>query len=387
MPTLNDLFTCSTRLLTASALVLAAGLAGCSSGSSARPTSAEARANATPVALDDYAKLGYRLEWRGFPTMLPGEHVTRVETLGDAVVAQESAGVVTVLEARTGATRWTDQPAGRLTKFVGILRSDAVLLVSSESEVFFYDMATGTLKNKQRLAQVVNTKPVRVGDMLVYGCANGQILGHLTLNGFRAWGSGLVGSIEVDPVLTGNGNVAVCSTTGELAIVDPQSGLSQGRAKMFSGPGAPIGLSDTALYFASEDHSLYAIGSESATSIWRKRTDAPLRTKPVFWAGKVYCDMGEGEVAGGGGGLTCYEAVSGKMAWSNPNLHGEVIGLRNKRLVVWDGTSVSTIQPEDGEVVESVKMPGVTILKTDKFDNGSLYAATSTGLLIRLTPK
>jgi outer membrane protein assembly factor BamB len=367
------------------ALVIGAG--GCSTDSHAGAMSPEARAKATPVELDAYSKLGYRLEWRGFPTMLPGEHITRLELLDDAVVAQESAGVLTVLEARTGSIRWSDQPAGRLTKFVGVLRHNGQLLVSSESEVYFYDLATGTLKDKQHLAQVVNTKPVLAGDMLVYGCTNGQILGHLLLNGFRAWGTGLTGSVEVPPVITSNGNVAVCSTRGDLVIVDPQNGMSQGRAKIFSGPGAPIGVSDAALYIASEDHSLYAFTSEDAKPMWRKRTDAALRRKPVFWAGKVYCDMGEGEVAGGGNGLTCYDAVSGKLVWSNPKVRGEAVAVRNKRLVVWDGTTASTLQIDDGQTVESAKLDGVTMLKADKFDNGNLYAVTPTGLIAKLAPK
>jgi outer membrane protein assembly factor BamB len=395
MLTLPDFHTCCGRVLRARGLALAAVLGsmafaasvgGCTSSGPTAPSPSEI-SKATPVALDEYARLGYRLEWRGFPTMLPGEHITRLEPLGDVVVAQESAGVLTALDARSGNTRWSDQPSGKLTKYVGILRTDSQLLVSSESEVYFYDVATGTLKNRQHLAQVVNTKPVRVGDMLVYGCTNGQILGHLLLNGFRAWGSGLTGSIEVDPVLTSNGNVAVCSTTGELAIVDPQSGSSQGRAKMFSGPDAPIGVSETALYFASSDHSLYAFSSEAAAPIWRKRTDAPLRRKPVFYNGKVYCDMGQGEVAGGGKGMTCYDAVSGKLVWSNPAVTGEVIALRNKRLIVWDGTSAMALQFDDGVLAESVKLAGVTILKPDAFENGNLYAVTPTGLVAKLAPK
>jgi outer membrane protein assembly factor BamB len=375
------------RVLLAVLAAAACVAGGCASGGHASGTSAVERSKATPVDLEEYAKLGYRLEWRGFPRVQAGEHIERMEPLGDAVVAQDSAGVVTVLEARNGGVRWSDQPAGRLTRFVGILRGDANLLVVSESEVFFYDMATGTLKNKQHIAQVVNTKPVRSGDMLVFGCTNGQILGHLLLNGFRAWGSGLTGSIETEPVMTSSGNVAVASTTGDIAIVDPQTGLSQGRAKMFGGPGAPIGVSETALYIPSEDHSLYAFSSESAASIWRKRTDAPLRAKPVFWAGKVYCDMGEGDVAGGGDGLTCYDAVTGKLVWSNPKVRGEVLALRGKRLVVWDGHTASTLQMDDGTTIEAVKLPGVAILKPDAFDNGNLYAVTSTGLALRLSPK
>jgi outer membrane protein assembly factor BamB len=97
--------------------------------------------------------------------------------------------------------------------------------------------------------------------------------------------------------------------------------------------------------------------------------------------------MGEGEVAGGGNGLTCYDAVSGKLVWSNPKVRGEAVAVRNKRLVVWDGTTASTLQIDDGQTVESAKLDGVTMLKADKFDNGNLYAVTPTGLIAKLAPK
>lgn len=379
-------------LLALTALAGAPLLSACSSSGGAAkhaPQSATERAKATPVLLDDYAKLGYRLDWRGFPTMLPGEHITQFEIFGDVVVAQESAGVVSVLESRSGTTRWSEQVAGRLTKFVGILRNNERLLVSSESELYFYDIATGTLKDKQHLQQVVNTKPVQVGDILVYGCANGQVLGHLVANGFRAWASGLGGSIEADPTVTSGNRVAICSTTGELAIFDPLSGLSQGRAKIFSGPGAAFGSSDTALYIASNDHSLYAFTSEGVVPIWRKRTDAPLRLQPVFSNGRVYCDLGSGDGTGTFGGLTCLDAVTGKILWSNRKVSGQLVGIRNKRLIVWnaaESTAVS-LQADDGATVETVKLPGVTMLKPDNFTDGNLYAVSGNGLVAKLAPK
>ena len=91
----------------AATLALSAG--GCSMLTSdegrGKAMTPQARADATPVQSDGFAKLGYRVEWRGFPTMLPGEHVKTLEILGDVIAVQESAGVVSVLEARSGQTR------------------------------------------------------------------------------------------------------------------------------------------------------------------------------------------------------------------------------------------------------------------------------------------
>lgn len=381
-PTTRPVRTSTLGLGLAFALALTAG--GCATDNS-RPQgmSPLARAEATPPQTDAFNKLGYRLEWRGFPTMLPGERIRTLELLGDIVAVQESAGVVSVLEARSGQTRWSDQVAGRLTKFVGILREESEggrLIVSSESEVYFYDIANGNLKDKQRLAQVVNTKPVRVGDILTYGCANGQLLGHFSLNGFRAWGSVLAGSVETDPVAAGNGRVAICSSAGELVVLDGQAGMSQGRTKMFVGPGAPIGASDTALYVASLDHSLYAFATDGALPIWRKRTDAPLRAKPVYHEGRVYCDMGAA-------GLTCFDSASGNQIWANPKAKGEIIGIRNKRLLAWDGTTAATLDPAKGTIIDAVTLDNISMLKPDEFIDGHLYAVSPNGIVNKLSPK
>ena len=367
---------------------LVALAAGCATSAQPKLTSPQQRADSTPSQADQWAKLGYRLDWRGFPTMLPGERVTTLEICADVLAIQESAGVVSVIETRSGQTRWSDQVAGRLTKFVGINRDGERLLVSSESEVFFYDINTGNLKAKQHLAQVVNTKPVKVNDMLIYGCANGQILGHLTLNGFRAWGSGLTGSIETDPLLVSPsfGHVAICSTTGELVIFDGQSGLSQGRSKIFGGPGAEMACSDTALFVASADQSLYAYTADTARQIWRKRTENPLRERPVFHDGKVYCDMGAADLKGAGG-LTCFEPGSGKILWHNTKLSGHIIAARGKHLLCWDGTTCSSVDPATGVVAESVKLDNISIIKPDTFADGHLYAISPNGIVSKLSPK
>lgn len=361
-------------------LLLALTAAGCGD-TKPMVTTPQQRADATPPQAEQWAKLGYRLEWRGFPTILPGESIKFLDVLGDVVAVQETAGVVSVLETRSGTTRWSDQPAGRLTKFVGNVRDGERLLVSSESEVYFYDIATGNLKTKQHLAQVVNTRPVKVNEILIYGCGNGQLLGHYTINGFRAWGSGLTGSVEIDPLLLGTtGRVAVGSSTGEFAIVDGQTGLSQGRAKIFAGPGAPLAASDSAVFVASSDQSLYAFTAESAAQAWRKRTDMPLTRKPTFHDGKVYCDLGRM-------GLTCMDPSNGKEVWHNEKASGEVIAVRNKRLLVWDGSHATTVDPAKGVIVEAVTLDNIAAIRADAMVDGNLYAATRNGIVSKLSPK
>lgn len=364
------------------ALLLAAGLclglAACESGP--RALTPEERSAATPMRHDDYATLGYRVEWRGFPTLSPGARLDRMEVLGDAIVAQDSAGVVTVLETRSGERRWTDPVDTPLTKFVGLNRDGNRILVSSESNLFLYDADTGAVQGKQRFAQVVNTRPVQVGEVLVYGTLTGQVLGHLILNGFRQWGSFTSAAIETDPVLLGQtGLVGIIDRAGEIVILDGLSGSARGRTKIYGGTSAPLAASDSVVYVASRDHSLYAI-RDDASQLWRIRTEAPLQHAPAFHDGRVYCDMGAD-------GLCAFDANTGERIWSSKDVHGAVIAMRNGRLLVWDGRTASTVDPARGALVDSVELPDTTMIRTDQFVDGQLYLVSRTGVVTRLTPR
>ncbi|MCC6322962.1 MAG: PQQ-binding-like beta-propeller repeat protein [Phycisphaerales bacterium] len=354
-------------------------LTGCETGP--QVVSAEKRASAVVPQHESYAQFGYRVEWRGFPTMTTGEVVERMEILDDLVAVQESGSVLTVLETRSGERRWSDPVASPLTKFVGLTRHDKNIIVSSESDAFFYDADTGALQTKQKLSQVVNTRPIVIGPLMVYGCSNGQVLAHNTLSGYRQWGSFLDDAIEIDPVrMNDDGVIGIVARSGDLLILNGEHGFAYGRNRMFGGTDVSLAASETTLFVASTDHSLYAFNREGASESWRKRTDAPLKFAPAYHDGKVYCDMG-------GDGVCAFEAYAGSRVWTNPKLHGTVIGMRKSRLMVWDGATASLINPGDGSVVESVKLDNVAMIKSDNFVDGNLYLASASGVVTKLVPR
>jgi outer membrane protein assembly factor BamB len=363
-------------------LTLSAALAGCESGQTAS-ASPEQRAAAVPVHTEQYTKLGYRIDWRGFPSLFSGSQLKFFNVAGDVILAQDSSGVLSILEDRSGERRWSDQPAQALTKFTGNIRDDNRIICSSEAEAFVFDIETGNLLDKQRLEKVVNTRPAKVGDILVYGCSDGQVLGHLTLNGFRQWGSGLDGSIETDPVQFGDSSaVALVSSRGEILIIDGISGYSLARGRIFAGPGAELGSSDTSLFIASLDHSLYAISKDSASIIWRHRTEEPLRAAPVHHEGVVYCDLGTQ-------GITAFNSATGKVLWQNTSARGVLTAIRKGRLVFWNAanSTATTIDPARGDIIDSVVLDKVTFLRAQPFVDGNLYGATANGVVIKLVPR
>lgn len=373
------------RITAASALALALmASGGCqsedwfSSSESRSALTPQQRADRMPPQHDEFDALGYRLAWRGFADMTPGHKLERFDVLGDVLVVQDTASVISVLEPVSGVRRWSDQVAGRLTKFLGNVRIDNTLLVTAESELFIFDLPSSTLKAKQPLDRVVNTKPAVVGDILVYGTLSGEILGHNQRSGFRQWGSALRGSINQDPVMVGSA-VGLVSYTGQIIILDGTTGASTARVSMYDGCNAQPTASVDAMYCASRDHALYAFSSDGR-QLWRFLTDAPIAGTPVYHGSAVYCDLPRL-------GITALDASTGKKLWNAEGLHGTIVAVRNGRLLAWDGSTATLIDPADGQVVESHALRNISILRADEFVDGNLYAVSPLGVVGKYMPK
>lgn len=341
------------------------------------------RAKAFEPEREAYAKLGYRHEWTGFPTMTAGGRVKFFDVLGDVVVVQESASVLSVLEANNGSSRWSDQVANPLTKFVGNIRDDKRIICCSESEAYFFDIETGAIVDKKHLDKVVNTRPVIVNNNLIFGTSLGEIFGQLKSVGFRTWGNTVNGSIQTNPAILGT-TLGFVSSTGEVIMLDGATGIGRMRTKIFTGTEVDPAASDTTMFVASLDHSLYAFAPSSPTPVWRQRTDTPLRHQPAYHNGAVYCAID-------GTGLVAFDARgengNAKQLWTAPGVIGSVIGVRKGRLVVWTGSDAVLIDPADGAVVDRVRLSRVGMLKTDTFVDGNLYAVSQDGVVVKLVPK
>ncbi len=182
---------------------------------------AEATATRSPKAFkvnhDDWQKIGYKLDWVGYPFVGQADddegdiEVTTLHAYGDIVVGQDRQSTVTTLEASNGQTRWSTQLAGPLTRFVGISRDPydpSRIIVCSESEAFTLAAANGNVVGRERFTRVVNTQPVLLGNLAIFGTSIGEVLAHSLGRGVKAWGFASVGSIVSSPVAMGDGVAA-----------------------------------------------------------------------------------------------------------------------------------------------------------------------------------
>jgi len=341
----------------------------------------EQRADAFPVDHDAFAEIGFRLDWRGFPAVTPGERIRTMNKLGDVLVVQESGSSVTAMEPETGEVRWANQLAGPLTLFVGTERVRDRLYVASEPELYVLALDTGALLERQTYEKVVSTRPIPVGRVLIFGTPSGEILAHLTANEVKYWGFDGDDAIEYSPVRIGRA-VAAVTRAGDVLFVNAENGSLLGRSEIFRGPGAPLGEGAEQLYVASLDRSLYAFTPEGAELRWRYRTDSPLRDQPVEHEGVVYVSVASQ-------GLVALDAGTGDVRWRSTGVSGSVIGIRGGRLTVWDPETrrAFSIEPGSGEVVGQAEFPGVRLMTQSPFLEGPLYLASDSGVVARFRPR
>lgn len=348
-----------------------------SSASSGKAVSSPIKAVDREAEHDAVEKLGYRIEWRGFPFTSRGLRVRYFDLLGDAIVVQDDTSTVTVMDPVTGRNRWSTRLAGELTRFVGSARHNDTLLCASDTSLYFIDIRTGTIKDKQRLAVVVNTPPLVINHMAIFGCTSGELLGHNLISGYKQWGYLLNGSITTSPVAVGAG-VGVVSQGGDVLIVNPLNGASFGRAMIFDGiSNHPVAGADT-LFVASRDQSAYAFDASTGKRVWRYRTEQPISDQPAAYNGRLY-------VAVPGRGLIAFNGATGEIIWTAPGVRGEPIGIHDDRLIVWNGSVATLIDDRRGDVIDEVGIPGLKALKMTSFVDGDLYAVTPAGAVAKYT--
>lgn len=362
-------------------------LCGCSTGGApsgaAAPRTADSGARAAPdrddVAHEAYAQIGYRLVWRGFPIMADRARPLHFDVFDDVLLVHNTNNVITLMEAGNGANRWSNELAGRLTRFVGNVRHDDQLLCSSDNELFILDIATGQVQDRQDLDLVINTEPVVSRDVVVYASTIGQVLGHSLITRHKLWAYQLQGSIDAAPTLVGD-LVGVVSQGGDAIIIEPTTGSARSRARVYGGLRSdPVGSGD-AMFLGSTDQSVYAIGAQGGEILWRHRTEWPIRSQPVHHDGALYITVPEE-------GFVKFNAATGEVLWRAKEAQGRAIGIRDGRLLVWDGETCAALDPRSGDVLAQATLPSVKEIEMSDFVDGDLYTVSPQGVVARFAPR
>jgi hypothetical protein len=371
-----------TRLACLAGLSLA--VAGCTSTpdpySPGRDRSVDERKKDFPIDHSAYAKLGYRLDWIGYPAVTGSLPVEHFHPYPDMSVAVEQGSTVTILESSTGARRCADKLATPLTRFVGLVRQGNRVFLAAESEVFTLDTQTCNLVARAASARNVATEPLLAGDLLIFGSGAGEIFASLaggSVSGIKAWGFMCRGAVEHKPVLIG-GIVGAVSQTGDVVFLDAMQGTLLGQNSIYGGLDTDPVSDDRLMFVASLDQSIYAF-APNASKVWRYRTAAPLHDQPTVVGDRLYCNVA-------GQGLTAFQTGDGAVVWSCKGFGGTVVAVNNNHLVAWNGHEAALIDPARGDIIERTALPGVRMLTPERLVDGNLYAVSNSGVVAKFLP-
>lgn len=382
-------------VLSAAAAALIGCSVGCESLPDARvrpPVETERQDRSLQVDAVQMRRIGFERDWRGYPAIARGQEIRFLDVWEDLVLVHGTGSNMTALEPRNGDRRWSLTLLNPLTRFLGNVRDGNIIYSSTEGEVFALDTDTGNMLDRLDNAQIVNTAPLRVGGLLIYGTASttssargaerAEVIAFLptggvqSVDGVKMWGTLTRGAVEQDLALV-DGAVAAAARSGEVLFIEPSTGSLLGRSSMYDGAGSDPVAGEGMVFIASRDQSVYAFRPTGGRAVWRFRTQDVLETQPAYHAGAVYIEIpSEGLIALG--------AATGERLWEQAaEVRGTVIGMRDGLLLVHEPGGLATVDPRSGDVVERLSVPGLKIARMTQFEDGDLYLASDIGLIAK----
>jgi outer membrane protein assembly factor BamB len=391
----------------AAALMLAAaltGLVGCSAAPSqadgTRPASSVAAAPAAagedPVEAVERshiigprlaAGLDYRVDWQVQPLPEPGL-LRHVSVQGDSVFLLDERNFLMRVRRDDGAMLWRIPVGEPLLEVLGITllpRGQQVVLTTGGSLKVF-DAATGHQTGEQPISKIANTWPAQLGEFLIYGARNGQVVWHAWSVGYEWRGYQVSSSIQIRPVVEKGVVLAVGSAGRVMALTaDSASGLWEKKllGEVVATPVAGQGHA----FVSCMDQFIYAFDLRNGRNAWRYLTESPLRDSPVLIGDRLFQPVP-------GLGLMCLNAVptdapGGEVLWTASGIDGHVLTRRRENLLVWDAAArrVTMLAASRGGVVRTADLPQVRSLIASDLNDGELLGVGNDGRLIRLLPR
>jgi outer membrane protein assembly factor BamB len=361
------------------------GLAGCESAPRTKPSTIT---GSTLERLDRFAidrealtDLGVRVDWRSTLPVGSNTRLVHIDAYSDIVVTQTADTLLSVINADTGAIQNVNELSNRVTTLVGNTRLGDAIVSSTNNDVFFIEPTSGELLDRQSYDAVISAKPVAFQSVLLATTIEGIVFAHTTsLGGYPLWRFGTRDPIDTSVTLSGNSLIAV-TRSGRVVALDATSGVLLGENSIFSGPreNTPV-ASDTTVYIASPDQSIYAFDGSNATLLWRVRTARPLIRQPTLIGTTLYVPTDDQ-------GLLALDAATGQRLWNAPDVLGEVLTEHNGRLLAWHNGRVWSLDASDGSLRAAHDLPGITELVADSVTNGAIYAVSDANVVAKLVQR
>jgi len=362
------------------AITLAIGsLSACSfSQSSSGNSSADSQPSVSKAAdweidHEGWAKLGYQWEWTGYPPMQRDAYIEHATIYDDLLTFVGSGSTLSVLESNTGKVRWSRQLDRSQTRFVEPVRRDNTLYAASDTELWELDLKNGNTIDRDAMGTLVNTSPLIVDNLAIFGTLAGELFAYQMENDFKLWSYKFDGPIHVPAIQVSDNYIAAISEKGDLRTLETINAHSGMNAQIAGGTDAELITDGIGVYVASLDQSIYAYDIVDGYRFWRIRSSDPVTVQHTLHEGLIYAstrDMG----------LMCIDSATGEVLWNNNEIGGWVLTVANEsEIIVYSGFEMLAIDKDRGDIIARTPLTDIAGVRTDSNSDGNIYVITLDG--------
>lgn len=365
---------------TALTLTLAFAMGSLSACSSTQSTNDDAQSEAQPVARSEWkidhagwGELGYQWEWTGYPPMQPGAYIEHATAYEDLLTFVGSGSTLSVLDSSTGKVRWSRQLDRATTRFVEPVRRDNTLFAASDTELWELNLTNGNTIDRDSLGTLVNTSPLIVDNLAIFGTLAGELFAFQMTNDFKLWSYKLDGPIHQPAIQVSDGFIAALSQNGELRTLETINAHSGMHTRIAGGSDATLLTDNVGIYVASLDQSIYAFDINDGYRFWRVRSSAPVTVQHTLHEGVVYASTQDL-------GLAAIDSATGNIVWNNREISGWVLtDIDSRELIVFSGLEMLAVDKERGDVIARMPLRNIAGVRTDSINDGNIYVITLDG--------
>jgi outer membrane protein assembly factor BamB len=227
----------------------------------------------------------------------------------DRLYCVTDTGLVTALNAETGAQLWTRQIGRHGVPAFGPEANSKYLGVVSGARLYLLELDTGRLKWSRELGSAPSSGPALSNDYAYVALVTGRIEGYrIDDPDLQPWYYQSKGRTFLRPTTTGN-VVSWPTSAGYLYVSRAEDPGILFRLETQDDIVTSPAEADPYLYIASLDGYLYCMHQLTGREQWRFSTGYPIMSSPAIVANRAY-------VASIEPALHCLDATSGAALWS-----------------------------------------------------------------------
>ena len=289
-----------------------------------------------------------------------------------------STGVVSAIDADTGALKWKDRVGDPLLKSVGVGASNDHVAVVNGSTMYCFAAGSGKLLFSAKCRHAVSAGPTISEERIYVPLVNGRLeVFKIHEGGVNSSSFAAVGESTSSPLVTEK-TISWTTDRGLMNVVAKYGGRSVSYQLRADDAivGQPVFQSGV-FFVTSLDGFVYALDEDRGSVKWQVSTGAGISQSPAVFDGFVYVVNDNNE-------MFKFDAQQGYNApgWEKPRKGiGMIVGAGQKDIFVIDNTgNLKVLSQGSGAVLSSVPFGAVDkVLANQQSDR--LYLANRQGLV------